>query len=71
MAFRFEMLFLDRSRMAVFEEEENLETGAIELATTFCDPRASVETRREAEGEALCAWRLARDGRRGLRVLRP
>jgi hypothetical protein len=60
MAFRFERTFLDDSLMVVFEEEENLDTGALELATTFCDSRVSLEAWREAEREALLAWRAAR-----------
>ena len=71
MAFRFEMTSPDDDLMVVFEEEENLETGAFELATTFCDLRVSVETWREAEREALAAWRAAREPRRGFRVVRP
>jgi hypothetical protein len=72
MAFRFEMTFLDGSLMVVFEEQENPETGAMGLVTTFCDWRVSAETWREAEREALAAWQLALDGRRrGFRIVRP
>jgi len=72
MPFRFEMTFLDGSLMIVFEEEENLETGAMGLVTTFCDPRVSAETWRETERQALAAWKLALDGRRRrLRIVRP
>jgi hypothetical protein len=71
MAFRFEMTFPDGELMVVFEEEENLKTGAFELATTFCDISVSHEDWREAEREALAAWSLALDGRRGFRIVRP
>jgi hypothetical protein len=71
MAFRFEMTFLDGELMVVFEEAEDPETGAIELATTFCDRSVSVEDWEEAEREAMAAWTLARDGRRGFRIVDP
>jgi len=72
MAFRFEMTFLDGSLMVVFEERENLDTGAMGLVTTFCDWRVPAETWQEAEREALAAWKLAVEGRRrGFRIVRP
>jgi hypothetical protein len=58
--------------MVVFEDEENPETGAWGLVTTFCDARVSLVAWREAEREALVAWKLALDGRRrGFRLVGP
>jgi hypothetical protein len=70
MPFRFEMTFSDGELMAVFEEQENLDTGAMGLVTTFCDASVSLEAWRAAEREAMAAWKLALDGQRRFRVLR-
>jgi len=58
--FRFEMPFPDGRPMVVFEEQENLDTGAWQLVTTFCDPRVTAENWRELERQALAEWRLLR-----------
>ena len=71
MAFRFEKTLPDGELLVVFEEEEDLETGALELVTTFCNAHVSLEAWREAQLEAQGAWKLALDRQTRLRWVRP
>lgn len=70
MGFRYEKTFPDGELLVAFEEEENLETGAVELVTTFCNAHVSLEAWRDTQLEAEGEWKLALDRPR-LRVIDP
>ena len=56
MAFRMEVTYSDGRPMVVFEEHENIDLGAWELVTTYCDSAVSEDRWRELQGRALAEW---------------
>lgn len=56
MGFRFEIVDSNGRPMVVFEEQENLELGAWELVTAYCDPSVSSERWQELERLAVAEW---------------
>ena len=56
MTFRFEVVDSNGRPLVVFEEQENLDLGAWELVTTYCDPSVSSDRWNELERLAVAEW---------------